>query len=70
MAIALDNGTIELRDVSTGGVVAQLSQSAVGLGIDPANRWLVTAGAKGTIKVWPGLWDSRGAPRTDHRDAC
>ena len=27
--------------------------SAVDLGIDPANRWLVTAGAKGTIKVWP-----------------
>ena len=53
MAIALDNGTIELRNVSTGGVVAQLSESAVGLGFDPANRWLVTAGAKGTIKVWP-----------------
>ena len=29
------------------------SESAVGLGMDPANRWLVTAGAKGTIKVWP-----------------
>ncbi len=52
MAIALDNGTIQLRDVSTGGVVAELRESAVGLGIDPANRWLVTAGAKGTIKVW------------------
>jgi WD40 repeat protein/tetratricopeptide (TPR) repeat protein len=52
MAIALDNGTIRLRDVSTGVVVAELSESAVGLGIDPDNRWLVTAGAKGTIKVW------------------
>jgi WD40 repeat protein/tetratricopeptide (TPR) repeat protein len=53
MAIALHNGMVQLRDVSTGGVVAQLDESAVGLGIDPANRWLVTAGAKGTIKVWP-----------------
>ena len=53
MAIALDNGTIQLRTVSTGSVVAQLNESAVDLGIDPANRWLVTAGAKGTIKVWP-----------------
>jgi WD40 repeat protein/tetratricopeptide (TPR) repeat protein len=53
MAIALDNGTIELREVSTGGVFARINESAVGLGIDPANRWLVTAGAKGTIKVWP-----------------
>jgi eukaryotic-like serine/threonine-protein kinase len=53
MAIALDNGTIEVRDVGTGGVVARLDESAVALGIDPANRWLVTAGARGTIKVWP-----------------
>jgi WD40 repeat protein len=52
MAIALDNGTIQLRTVSTGRVVAQLNESAVDLGMDPANRWLVTAGAKGTIKVW------------------
>jgi WD40 repeat protein/serine/threonine protein kinase/Tfp pilus assembly protein PilF len=52
MAIALDNGTIQVRDVSTGGVVAQLSESAVGVSIDPANRCLVTVGAKGTIKVW------------------
>jgi WD40 repeat protein len=53
MAIALENATIQLRAVSTGSVVAQLNESAVGLGIDPANRWLVTTGAKGTIKVWP-----------------
>jgi WD40 repeat protein/serine/threonine protein kinase len=52
MAIALGNGTIELRDVSTGRLVNQLRESAVALGIDPANRWLVTAGAGGTIKVW------------------
>ncbi|HTU18719.1 MAG TPA: protein kinase, partial [Gemmataceae bacterium] len=52
MAVALDNGTIRLRNVSTGGVVAQMSEPAVALGMDPANRWLVTAGAKGTIKVW------------------
>jgi hypothetical protein len=52
MAIALDNGTIQLRNVSTGRVVAQLNEAAVDLGMDPANRWLVTAGAKGTIKVW------------------
>ena len=70
MAIALDNGTIQLRNVSTGGVVAELSESAVGLGIDPANRWLVTAGAKGTIKVWQDYGTSRAACRTDHRDAC
>ena len=53
MAIALANGTIQLRTVSTGRVVAQLSESAVDLGIDPAKGWLVTAGANGTIKVWP-----------------
>ncbi len=53
MAIALDNGTIELRDVSSGRVVKELGESAVALGIDPANRWLVTGGSDGTIKVWP-----------------
>jgi serine/threonine protein kinase/WD40 repeat protein/tetratricopeptide (TPR) repeat protein len=53
MAIALDNGKIEVRDVSTGGVVARLDESATGLGIDPDHHWLVTAGAEGTIKVWP-----------------
>jgi WD40 repeat protein/tetratricopeptide (TPR) repeat protein len=52
MVIALDNGTIQVRNVSTGSVVAQLNESAVAVGIDPANRWLVTAGAKGTVKVW------------------
>ena len=62
IAIALDNGTIQLRDFSTGGVVAELSQSAVGLGIDPANRWLVTAGADGTIKVWPDCGTAGGPP--------
>jgi serine/threonine protein kinase/WD40 repeat protein/tetratricopeptide (TPR) repeat protein len=60
MAIALDNGTIQLRDVSTGGVVAELGESAVGLVMDADNRWLVTAGAKGTIKVWPDF--GTGAP--------
>jgi WD40 repeat protein/Flp pilus assembly protein TadD len=63
MAIALDNGTIQVRNVSTGGIVAQLSESAVDLGIDPANRWLVTAGAKGTIKVWQD-YGTRAAPAT------
>jgi WD40 repeat protein len=53
MAIALDNGTIQLRNVSTGGVITDLSESAVELGIDPAEGCLVTAGASGTIKVWP-----------------
>jgi WD40 repeat protein/tetratricopeptide (TPR) repeat protein len=52
MVIALDNGTIQLRSVRSGSVVAQLSESANELGMDPANRWLVTAGANGTIKVW------------------
>ena len=33
-------------------MVAQLSESAVGLGFDPAKGFLVTAG-HGTIKVWP-----------------
>ena len=69
MAIALDNGTIQLRTVSTGGVVAQLNESAVDLGIDPANRWLVTAGAKGDDQGVAGLRDSSGACRPDHRDA-
>jgi serine/threonine protein kinase/WD40 repeat protein/tetratricopeptide (TPR) repeat protein len=61
MAIALDNGTIQLRNVSTGSVVAQLSEAAVGLGIDPDHRWLVTAGANGTIKVWRDF-GTDGAP--------
>ncbi len=52
MAIAMDNDTIELRSVSTGGVLATLNESAVDLGFDPANRWLVTATAKGTLRVW------------------
>jgi serine/threonine protein kinase/WD40 repeat protein/Flp pilus assembly protein TadD len=52
MAIALNNGPVQLRNVSTGGMVAKLTESAVGLGIDLDNRWLVTAGASGTIKVW------------------
>src|SRR5262249_9194721 len=52
MAIALANGTIELRAVSNGRVVARVSGSAVELGMDPANRQLIAAGAKGTIKVW------------------
>jgi WD40 repeat protein/Flp pilus assembly protein TadD len=60
MAIALDNGTIQLRNVRTGGVVAELSEAAVDLGIDPDNRWLVTAGAKGTIKVWPDYGTAGG----------
>ncbi len=33
-------------------MVARLNEYAVALGVDPDNRWLVTAGAKGTIKVW------------------
>ena len=70
MAIALDDGTIQLRTVSTGSVVAQLGESAVALGIDPDNRWLVTAGAKGTIKVWQDYGTAAVARRTDHRDAC
>jgi serine/threonine protein kinase/WD40 repeat protein/tetratricopeptide (TPR) repeat protein len=54
MAIALDNGTIQLRTVRTAGeVAARLTESAVALGMDPANRYLVTAGADGTIKAWP-----------------
>jgi WD40 repeat protein/tetratricopeptide (TPR) repeat protein len=67
MAIALEpeitkaNGTIQIRNVSTGDTVAQLSESAVGLGMDPANGWLVTAGAKGTIKVWP-KYGTAGSP--------
>jgi WD40 repeat protein/tetratricopeptide (TPR) repeat protein len=60
MAIALDNGTIQLRDVGTSSVVAELSESAVDLGIDAEKRWLVTAGAKGTIKVWPDYGKAGG----------
>jgi len=58
MAIALDkdvrgDATVEIRNVSaTGDVRARLSEAAVGLGLDPAIRWLVTARANGTIKVW------------------
>jgi WD40 repeat protein len=52
MAIALNNGTVQLRSVRTGSVVAQRSEFAALLGMDPANRWLVTAGPFGTIKVW------------------
>jgi WD40 repeat protein/tetratricopeptide (TPR) repeat protein/tRNA A-37 threonylcarbamoyl transferase component Bud32 len=61
MAIALDNGTIQMRNLSTGSVVAQLNEAAADLAIDPANRWLVTAGAKGTIKVWQD-YGREGAP--------
>jgi WD40 repeat protein/serine/threonine protein kinase/tetratricopeptide (TPR) repeat protein len=61
MAIALDKGTIQIRNVSTGSEVARLTESAVALGMDPANRWLVTAGAKGTIKVWRD-YGTGGAP--------
>jgi WD40 repeat protein len=67
MAIALDpepgkaNGTIQIRNVSKGDKVAELSESAVDLRMDPDNRWLVTAGAKGTIKVWPD-YGAEGAP--------
>jgi WD40 repeat protein/serine/threonine protein kinase/tetratricopeptide (TPR) repeat protein len=67
MAIALSNGTIQLRNVSRGGVAARLNESAVGLGIDPDNRWLVTAGAKGTIKVWRE-YGTVGAPATQTID--
>jgi WD40 repeat protein/serine/threonine protein kinase/Flp pilus assembly protein TadD len=52
IVIALDDGTVELRNVSTRALVAKLTESAVDLAIDPDNRWLVTAGVKGTIKVW------------------
>jgi serine/threonine protein kinase/WD40 repeat protein len=52
MAIALGDGWIQLRNIGTGTVVARLKESAVDLGIDPDNRCLVTAGARGTIKVW------------------
>jgi serine/threonine protein kinase/WD40 repeat protein/tetratricopeptide (TPR) repeat protein len=61
MVVALDNGTIQLRNVNTGSVVAQLSESAVDLGVDPANRCLVTASAKGTLKVWQD-YGTAGAP--------
>jgi serine/threonine protein kinase/WD40 repeat protein len=61
MAIALDNGTIQLRNVSTGGEVARLTESAVALGMDPDNRYLVTAGTEGTIKVWPDYGTGRAA---------
>jgi WD40 repeat protein/serine/threonine protein kinase/Flp pilus assembly protein TadD len=63
MAVALDKGTIQLRNVSTGGVVAQLNESAVDLAIDPDNRCLVTVAARGTIKVWPD-YGTAAAPAT------
>src|SRR5262249_36979026 len=62
MAIALHNGTIQLRTVSTGSFVARLSESAVDLGMDPANRWLVTVGPKGTIKVWQDYGTAAAPP--------
>ena len=69
MAIALDNGTIQLRNVSTGGVVAQLSESAV--------VWVLTRPTDGWSPPGPGddqgvagLRDSGGACRAGHRDAC
>src|SRR3954452_13879055 len=48
LAVALDNDTIELRNVRTWRVVAQLTESAVDLAFDPENRRLVAAGPKGT----------------------
>jgi serine/threonine protein kinase/WD40 repeat protein/tetratricopeptide (TPR) repeat protein len=67
MAVALVNGTIQIRNVSTGGKVAELTESAVGLGVDRAQRWLVTAGAKGMIKVWQDYGTS-GAPAVQKID--
>jgi WD40 repeat protein/serine/threonine protein kinase/Tfp pilus assembly protein PilF len=61
IVIALDKGTIEVRNVSTRALVAKLTESAVDLGIDPDNRWLVTVGVKGTIKVWQH-YGAAGAP--------
>jgi eukaryotic-like serine/threonine-protein kinase len=61
IAIALDNGTIQIRNASTRSVLAEIDESAVGLGLDSANRWLVTAGAKGAIKVWQD-YGTAGAP--------
>jgi serine/threonine protein kinase/WD40 repeat protein/tetratricopeptide (TPR) repeat protein len=67
MAIALNkdvhgDAAFEIRDVSpTGDVRARLSEAAVDLGVDPDNRWLVTAAANGTIKVWRDYGIS-GAP--------
>ncbi len=55
LAVALDNDTIELRSVRTGGVAARMAESAIGLGIDAEKRWLITIGPKGTIKAWPDL---------------
>jgi eukaryotic-like serine/threonine-protein kinase len=60
MAIALDKGPVQIRNVSTSARL-QLSESAVDLGFDPANRCLVTAGTKGTIKVWQD-YGTAGAP--------
>ena len=66
MAIALDNGTIELRNVGTGSVVAALSGSAVELGFDPANRWLITAMPRGQSACGK---TSGQAGRLSHRSA-
>ncbi len=52
MAIALENGTVQIRNVATGISVAQLTEAAVDLGVDDVNQCLVTANTKGTIKVW------------------
>jgi serine/threonine protein kinase/WD40 repeat protein/tetratricopeptide (TPR) repeat protein len=61
MAVALDNGKVQLRKVGSDGAVAELSESAVDLGMDRDNQWLVTAGAKGTIKIWRD-YGKAGAP--------
>ena len=69
LAVALDNDTIELRSVRTGRVAAQMTESAIGLGIDPDKRWLITLGAKGAIKAWPDLGTAT-PPVHDQRDGC
>jgi WD40 repeat protein/serine/threonine protein kinase/tetratricopeptide (TPR) repeat protein len=68
IAIALDkdvhgDAAIEIRNVSTRAVRARFGEAAAGLGMDPdpARRWLVTATARGTIKVWPD-YGTDGAP--------
>ncbi len=55
LAVALDNDTIEVRSVRTGRVAATMTESAIGLGIDPEKRRLISIGAKGAIKAWPNL---------------
>src|SRR5262249_31477014 len=49
MAIVLENGTIQVRNVSTGAIVTQLSDTAVAAGFDPAGKGLVSV-SFGTIK--------------------